>query len=59
MNFAVCWILTLLIVSATILFGLYMYCCYEDGIKMFDDHSFEQKMIKKLEKRVKILEDKL
>ena len=59
MAFAVGWILTLLIISGSVLFGIYMYCCYQDGIKMFDDHSCEQKMIKELEKRVRILEDKL
>ena len=58
MAFAIGWIMTLLIISGTILFGVYMYCCYQEGIKMFDSNNYE-KQIRELEKRIKILEDKL
>ena len=58
MAFAIGWIMTLLIIAGTILFGIYMYCCYEDGIKMFDNHSDVKESIKNLEKRIKILEEK-
>ena len=58
MAFAIGWIMTLLIISGSVLFGCYMYYCYQDGIKMFESNNYE-KQIKDLEKRVKTLEDKL
>ena len=58
MAFAIGWIMTLLIIAGTILFGIYMYCCYQNEIKMFDNHSDVRESIKNLEKRIKKLEEK-
>lgn len=47
-------ILFTLIVCASILFGLYMYLCSENEVKMFANPEYE-KRIRKLEKEIQKL----
>lgn len=56
MAFAIGWLGTLLIIAGAILFGMYMYCCYDRKIKMFADPKYEER-ITELEKKVKRLEE--
>lgn len=58
MLFFLGWILTLLIIVGSILFGIYMDYCYQDNIKMFANHKYNER-IKKLEKEVECLKRKI
>ena len=58
MLFLIGWILTLLIIIGGILFGIYMNNCYQDGIKMFANPNYDER-IKKLEKEVERLRKKI
>lgn len=47
-------ILIILILCSSILFGIYMACCFEKGIKMFEKPNYENR-IRKLEKQMEEL----
>lgn len=57
MAFTIGWLGTLLIIGAVILIAIYMYCCFDNGIKMFADPRYEER-IEELEKKIKLLEEK-
>ena len=50
-------VLVLLIICSSILFGMYMFLCCENKIKMFADPRYEER-IRELEKTVKELKNK-
>lgn len=54
---AVTIIAVVLIICVSILVGLYMMCCEENGVKMFSDPKYSER-IEELEKRVAELEKK-
>ena len=56
MVIAITFILTVLIICGSILFGIYMVFCADAGIKMFEDPRYEER-IKNLEKRLKEMEN--
>lgn len=57
MAFAIGWLGTFLIVGAVILIAIYMFCCFESGIKMFANPRYEER-IEELERKIKLLEGK-
>lgn len=52
-------VLIVAIVCITLLLGIYMSWCHEDGVKMFEDTSQYEWRIQVLEKKIKELENKL
>lgn len=52
-------VLIVAIVCITLLLGIYMNWCREDGIKMFEDTSQYEWRIQELEKKIKELENTL
>ena len=50
-------VLLFLIVCVSVLFGIYMYLCSENEIRMFADPRYEERM-RKLEKLVEELKEK-
>lgn len=52
-------VLIVAIICITLLLGIYMSWCREDGIKMFEDTSQYEWRIQELEKKIKELENKL
>ena len=50
-------VLLVFIICASVLFGIYMYLCSENEIKMFADPRYEER-IRKLEKVVEELKEK-
>lgn len=57
MALAIGWLGTLLIIGAVILIGIYMYCCFENNVKMFANPQYEKRILE-LERKIKILEEK-
>lgn len=53
----VAFVLTILIICVSILFGYHMYLCEENGIKMYANPKYEER-IGKLEKLVEELKEK-
>lgn len=57
MAIALTIILVVLIICVSILAGVYMYYCGENGIKMFEDPRYEER-ISRLEKLLEMEEEK-
>lgn len=53
----VAFVLIILIICVSVLFGFHMYLCNENGIKMYTDPRYEER-IRELEKQVKELKEK-
>lgn len=51
------FILWTLVVCISVLFGIYMYLCSENEVKMFSNPRYEER-IRELEKQVKELKEK-
>jgi hypothetical protein len=50
------WIFAILaLICGSILFGIYMVCCAEEGIKMFEDKSIYERRLENLEEQVRKL----
>ena len=50
------FIIFTLIICGSVLFGIYMYLCSENEVKMFSDPEYENR-IRKLEKEIKELKE--
>lgn len=57
MSFGTACVLIVLIICITILVGVYMYYCNENGIRMFADLQYEER-ISRLEKLIETEEKK-
>lgn len=53
----VAFVLIILIICASVLFGFHMYLCNENGIKMYVDPKYNER-ISELEKQIKELKEK-
>ena len=53
----VVFVLIILIICVSVLFGFHMYLCNENGIKMYADPRYEER-ISELEKQVKELKER-
>lgn len=51
------FVLIILIICVSVLLGFHMYLCSENGIKMYADPKYEER-ISKLEKQVEELKEK-
>ena len=53
-----CLMMCVLIICATILFGIYIYCCSQNEVGMFQNmSSYYEKKLSNLEERIKKLEN--
>lgn len=53
----VAFVLIILIICVSVLFGFHMYLCNENGIKMYADPKYDER-ISELEKQIKELKEK-
>lgn len=53
----VAFVLIILIICVSVLYGYHMYLCNENGIKMYANPKYEER-IRELEKQVKELKEK-
>ncbi len=53
----VAFVLIILIICVSALFGFHMYLCNENGIKMYADPKYDER-ISELEKQIKELKEK-
>lgn len=54
MGVGLTFVLIILIICGSVLFGVYMYLCSENEVGMFSDHRYEER-IRKLEKQMEEL----
>lgn len=57
MGVGLTFVLIILIICLSVLFGLYMFLCAETKTKLFSNHKYDER-ISELEKQVKELKEK-